>query len=55
MRDGGYYWNLAWFSWRVEVFIEELSRHAPRHLTGLRKVVRKTAQPSRSRDVHAAA
>jgi mannose-1-phosphate guanylyltransferase/mannose-6-phosphate isomerase len=36
---GGYYWNLAWFSWRVEVFLEELARHAPRHLTGLRKVV----------------
>jgi len=35
----GYYWNLAWFSWRVEVFLEELARHAPRHLTGLRKVV----------------
>jgi mannose-1-phosphate guanylyltransferase/mannose-6-phosphate isomerase len=39
MRAGGYYWNLAWFSWRVEVFIEELARHAPRHLAGLRKVV----------------
>jgi mannose-1-phosphate guanylyltransferase/mannose-6-phosphate isomerase len=39
MRTGGYYWNLAWFSWRVEVFIEELARHASRHLTGLRKVV----------------
>jgi mannose-1-phosphate guanylyltransferase len=36
---GGYYWNLAWFSWRAEVFLEELARHAPRHLTGLRKVV----------------
>jgi mannose-1-phosphate guanylyltransferase/mannose-6-phosphate isomerase len=39
VRAGGYYWNLAWFSWRVEVFIEELARHAPRHLAGLRKVV----------------
>jgi mannose-1-phosphate guanylyltransferase/mannose-6-phosphate isomerase len=39
MRAGGYYWNLAWFSWRVEVFIEELALHAPRHLAGLRKVV----------------
>ena len=39
MRSGAYYWNLAWFSWRVEVFISELARHAPRHLTGLRKVV----------------
>ena len=39
VRSGAYYWNLAWFSWRVEVFISELARHAPRHLTGLRKVV----------------
>jgi mannose-1-phosphate guanylyltransferase len=39
MRTGGYYWNLAWFSWRIEVFINELARHAPRHLAGLRKVV----------------
>jgi mannose-1-phosphate guanylyltransferase/mannose-6-phosphate isomerase len=39
MIAGGYYWNLAWFSWRVEIFIEELARHAPRHLAGLRKVV----------------
>jgi len=39
LREGGYYWNLAWFSWRIEVFLEELGRHAPRHLAGLRKVV----------------
>ena len=39
LRAGGYYWNLAWFAWRVEVFIDELARHAPRHLAGLRKVV----------------
>jgi mannose-1-phosphate guanylyltransferase/mannose-6-phosphate isomerase len=39
LHAGGYYWNLAWFSWRVEVFIEELARYAPRHLAGLRKVV----------------
>jgi mannose-1-phosphate guanylyltransferase/mannose-6-phosphate isomerase len=38
IREGGYYWNLAWFSWRVEVFLEELGRHAPRHLAGLRRV-----------------
>lgn len=38
LREGGYYWNLAWFSWRVEFFLEELARHAPRHLAGLRKV-----------------
>ena len=39
VREGGYYWNLAWFSWRVEVFIDELARHAPRRLAALRKVV----------------
>ena len=39
LRERGYYWNLAWFSWRLETFIEELSRHAPRHLAGLRKVL----------------
>ncbi len=39
VRSGGYYWNLAWFSWRAQVFIEELARHAPRHLAGLRKVM----------------
>ena len=39
VKVGGYYWNLAWFAWRVDVFLEELSRHAPSHLTGLRKVV----------------
>ena len=39
LRAGGYYWNLAWFSWRVDVFLEELGRLAPRHLAGLRKVM----------------
>jgi mannose-1-phosphate guanylyltransferase/mannose-6-phosphate isomerase len=39
LKAGGYYWNLAWFSWLLPVFIEELARHAPRHLNGLRKVV----------------
>ena len=39
LREGGYYWNLAWFSWRLETFLDELGRHAPRHLAGLRKVV----------------
>ena len=39
VREGGYYWNLAWFSWRLSVFIDELGRHAPRHLAGLRKVI----------------
>jgi len=39
LREGGYYWNLAWFSWRLEVFLDQLARHAPRHLAGLRKVI----------------
>jgi mannose-1-phosphate guanylyltransferase len=39
LRVGGYYWNLAWFAWRVEVFIDELKRHAPRHVAGLEKVL----------------
>jgi mannose-1-phosphate guanylyltransferase/mannose-6-phosphate isomerase len=39
LREGGYYWNLAWFSWRLEVFLDELARHAPSHLAGLRKVM----------------
>jgi len=39
VNAGGYYWNLAWFAWRPQVFLEELQRHAPRHLAGLRKVV----------------
>jgi mannose-1-phosphate guanylyltransferase len=39
LRAGGYYWNLAWFCWRLDVFLAELGRHAPRHLAGLRKVI----------------
>ncbi|HEY8815338.1 MAG TPA: mannose-1-phosphate guanylyltransferase, partial [Candidatus Dormibacteraeota bacterium] len=39
IKAGGYYWNLAWFSWRLQVFIDELGLHAPRHLAGLEKVM----------------
>lgn len=39
VETGGYYWNLAWFAWRVDVFLEQLSRYAPRHLSGLRRVM----------------
>jgi len=39
IKAGGYYWNLAWFSWRLQVFIGELGLHAPRHLAGLEKVM----------------
>lgn len=34
-----HYWNLAMFAWRCEVFVEELGRHGPRHLRGLRRVL----------------
>ncbi|HET7467392.1 MAG TPA: sugar phosphate nucleotidyltransferase [Candidatus Dormibacteraeota bacterium] len=39
LKAGGYYWNLAWFAWRVGVFAAELKLHAPRHVTVLEKVV----------------
>jgi mannose-1-phosphate guanylyltransferase len=39
LRTGGYYWNLAWFAWRVDVFVGELKRLAPRHASGLVKVL----------------
>jgi len=39
IKAGGYYWNLAWFAWSLDVFIRELGLHASRHLAGLRKVV----------------
>jgi mannose-1-phosphate guanylyltransferase/mannose-6-phosphate isomerase len=52
MRTGGYYWNLAWFSWRLDVFVRELGLHAPRHLTGLREVM--TARGSGDEETAAA-
>jgi mannose-1-phosphate guanylyltransferase/mannose-6-phosphate isomerase len=39
LKAGGYFWNLAWFAWRVDVFLDELAAHAPRHLAGLRRVL----------------
>jgi mannose-1-phosphate guanylyltransferase len=51
IREGGYYWNLAWFSWRLDVFVRELGLHAPRHLAGLRRVMEARA----SRDEASAA
>jgi len=39
IKAGGYFWNLAWFAWKVDVFLDELERHAPRHLAGLRRVM----------------
>ena len=39
LKAGGYYWNLAWFAWRLPVFIDELRQHAPKNLAGLQKVI----------------
>ena len=39
VQAGGYYWNLAWFAWRLPVFIEELSKHAPSRLAALHRVL----------------
>ena len=39
VKAGGYYWNLAWFAWRLPVFVEELAKHAPARLAALRRVV----------------
>ncbi len=39
IKAGGYFWNLAWFAWRVDIFLEEVAKYAPRHLSGLRKVM----------------
>jgi mannose-1-phosphate guanylyltransferase len=39
LKAGGYYWNLAWYAWELEDFIDELGRYAPRHLNGLKKVL----------------
>ncbi|MFI5283387.1 MAG: mannose-1-phosphate guanylyltransferase [Candidatus Dormibacterales bacterium] len=39
VQSGSYYWNLAWFCARIDVLIEELGLHAPRHLAGARRVL----------------
>jgi mannose-1-phosphate guanylyltransferase/mannose-6-phosphate isomerase len=39
LKAGGYYWNLAWFAWRLSVFVEELARHAPARLAALTRVL----------------
>jgi mannose-1-phosphate guanylyltransferase/mannose-6-phosphate isomerase len=43
LRSGRFYWNLAMFSWRADVFLEELERHGPVHYEGLKRVVRARA------------
>jgi mannose-1-phosphate guanylyltransferase/mannose-6-phosphate isomerase len=40
LKAGGYYWNLAWFAWRLPVFIDQLRQHAPRNLAGLERVMK---------------
>ncbi len=39
LDTGGYFWNLAMFSWRVQTLLAELARHAPVHHDLLRLVV----------------
>lgn len=39
VAGGRHYWNLALFCWRCDAFLEELGRHGPRHLAGLRRVM----------------
>jgi len=39
LKAGGYYWNLAWFAWRLPVFSGELARQVPKRLAALSKVV----------------
>ncbi|HYL08498.1 MAG TPA: sugar phosphate nucleotidyltransferase [Candidatus Udaeobacter sp.] len=54
LKSGGYYWNLAWFAWRIDVFMEQLGLHAPRHLAGLRKVMeaRQAGDERRATDLY---
>jgi len=39
VKAGGYYWNLAWFAWRLPVFTQELGKYAPGRLAALRRVL----------------
>lgn len=39
VESGGYFWNLAMFSWRVQTLLAELARHSPAHDELLRQVV----------------
>jgi mannose-1-phosphate guanylyltransferase len=39
VRSGGYFWNLAWFGWRIPLFLEELGAHAPNQLADLKRVI----------------
>jgi mannose-1-phosphate guanylyltransferase len=39
LEDGRHYWNLNLFCWRCDVFVQELSKHGPIHLDGLRRAL----------------
>jgi mannose-1-phosphate guanylyltransferase len=39
VASGCFYWNLAMFCFRCDVFVEELKRHGPEHYAGLRRVL----------------
>jgi len=54
VKEGGYYWNLAWFAWRLPVFIGELARQVPKRLAALSKVValRKAGDESGAAEVY---
>ena len=40
VRSGSHYWNLSMFCWRADKFLAELGLHAPRHLRGLKRVMK---------------
>jgi mannose-1-phosphate guanylyltransferase len=39
LAEGAYYWNLAMFTFRADVFLDELRAHSPVHYRGLRRVL----------------
>jgi len=39
LQSGDFFWNVSMFCWRVDVFLEELAAHGPRHLRGLERVM----------------
>jgi len=47
LDEGGYYWNGGMFVFRVDVFLEELERHAPDHLEGRSALASRIDDPER--------
>ena len=39
LRSGGYFWNLAWFGWRLDLFMDEFHKLEPARLKALEKIV----------------